>query len=595
MRIHLTILFAAALTALGLARAQEAAGQHAEPILEALGVPADRAAWRTFPADSARVFSAARGAQSRYEITRRNHLPWTWGYGGGRCDERIGRFCLWHSDGDSRWQPPPDPEPVTSARGTLIARLDTAAAVVPGDAWVAGQRVRYLVEAGELDGAIAAAQACRADSAGWCDALLGLALHARGDHVRADSAFGAALDRMPDRERERWTDLAPLLEADALRAYRRLDEAGRADFEATYWWLANPFHMLPGNDRRTEHFARHVYDRLQDRARQTEGISWGADLRQLLVRYGTPAGWERIRPTGPSLDAGSILTRYRSGSRHFDPPLAYVRDPFGIGEREWDLKPRMSRTGYAPPYAAPVEPLEYLVTTARRADSVLVIAALRMEADSLGRRAEADAALVAWRDRDAPPLIQRSRTGERPAVLSTMLPAEPVLVSLEAVATDTARGGRERFALALAPPPPHGLSASDLLLFDEVDPLPADIEAALPAARSSLAVRAGERLGLFWELYGLSRADLPVAIDIRLVEADAGWLRRAAIRAGIVREHAPLSVRWLEEPVLNDEIHPRSVVVEIPAVSPGSYVLQVTLTPRGREAIRLERVLEVEP
>jgi hypothetical protein len=567
--------------------------QQTEPILSAITLPETFEAPRTQPADSVRVLSGARSAQSRFEFIRRNNLPWTWSRGGGPCDERIGRFCLWYGTGESTWEPPPDPEAVKRARSTLIARLDTAAAMIPGDWWVAGQRVRYLIEAERPEDAVAAATACRSDSAGWCDALLGYALHEAGEYVRADSAFSVALAAMPERQRRRWTDLSPLLPADALRAYRRLDDAEREAFEARFWWLANPLYSLPGNDRRTEHFSRHVIDRLQDRARQTEGIAWGADLRELLLRYGAPAGWERVRARLPQLGSSSMVTRYAPGSRHFDPPLPYLERLHEIEPDSWDLNPRRARTSYAPAYSQPMEEPEYQVAVFQRDDSAVVVAALQLAPDSAGIRHAAEATLVLTADENNAPALQRQPITETPAILNLSVPAVPLLISVEAFAAEARRAARARYGLELGPLPTHGLAVSDLLLLDAPDALPDSLDSAIPLARASTHARSGERLGVFWEIYGLSPADLPVEVAVHLIDENAGWLRRTAVRAGFLRQEAPLTVRWREAPAESPAVFPRSLAIELPELSPGTYSLQLTLTPRGREPLQATREIAI--
>ena len=68
--------------------------------------------------------------------------------------------------------------------------------MLPGDAWIAGQRVRYLVEAGRTNDAhpIRSTE-CRA-TAGWCAALAGYAAHSAEQFAAADSAFAVALAAM---------------------------------------------------------------------------------------------------------------------------------------------------------------------------------------------------------------------------------------------------------------------------------------------------------------------------------------------------------------------------------------------------------------
>ena len=54
---------------------------------------------------------------------------------------------MWDGRGDG-WEPDPEPEAVAAARGDLLHSLDSLAAILPGDRWIFGQRIRYLVEAG---------------------------------------------------------------------------------------------------------------------------------------------------------------------------------------------------------------------------------------------------------------------------------------------------------------------------------------------------------------------------------------------------------------------------------------------------------------
>ena len=49
-----------------------------------------------------------------------------------------------------------------------------------------------------------------------------IALLRRYVHERSDSAFAAALNAMPPRERCRWNDISLLLEGDARKRYERL-------------------------------------------------------------------------------------------------------------------------------------------------------------------------------------------------------------------------------------------------------------------------------------------------------------------------------------------------------------------------------------
>ncbi|MBA4156527.1 MAG: hypothetical protein H0X65_03505 [Gemmatimonadetes bacterium] len=557
------------------------------------GAPAAAAAQEP---DSARILAAARSAQHRFERIRRNHIPWTWDRGGGPCDERVGRFCIWHTDKDFTWTPPPEPEPIVEARSALIERLDSAAAVLPGDRWIAGQRVRYLSEAGRHPDAETAASECRTAQPGWCRALLGFALHAAGHYARADAAFADALASMPLGERTRWTDLSALLEPDRVRGYRRLSPVDREQFEARFWWLADPLHMLPGNDRRTEHFARHVLDRLQERALSVEAISWGADLRELLLRYGWPVGWERTRARMPGLDRGSIISRFAPNSRSFDPPTRSVEAPWEITDGTWDLDEKRARTEYATPYATAFEEVEHQMSVFHRGDSAIVVTALRLAPDSTGTHPEFEAALALARNEAAAPVVARVPAHDGAAVLTLTVAATHGLLSLEAFAAEAKRAARARYGVTLAPLPPHGIAVSDLLLISGEEPLPDVLADAIPRALGSARIPPGERIGVFWEVYGITEGEEEIGVSVNLLDENAGWLRRVATRVGVLSAPSPrATVRWQEAPDAPDGVHARSLAVELPELAPGRYTLRLTISPAGREPLHAGKTIEVTP
>src|ERR1700674_3838838 len=157
--------------------------------------------------DSLQVLREAQHAQWDFERHRRFDLPSIYSNTGAPCD-LIGRFCVRH--GGIAFERIPL-ENLSESRESLLRALDTAAALLPGDDWIAGQRVRYLVDAGEGNAALRAARSCRG-TAWWCEALEGLALHMTGDFAAAERVFDRALADMPEKIRCRWTDLSYLLE-----------------------------------------------------------------------------------------------------------------------------------------------------------------------------------------------------------------------------------------------------------------------------------------------------------------------------------------------------------------------------------------------
>ena len=154
--------------------------------------------------DSLRILRWAQHAQWDFERHRRFALPPMYTSTGAPCD-LIGRFCVRHGGIVFERIPAMD---LSASRENLMHVLDTAATLLPGDDWIAGQRVRYLVDAGDGNSALRAARACRGTS-WWCEALEGMALHVVGDFEGAEQAFAKALASMPAKKRWRSTPASP--------------------------------------------------------------------------------------------------------------------------------------------------------------------------------------------------------------------------------------------------------------------------------------------------------------------------------------------------------------------------------------------------
>ncbi|HET8655427.1 MAG TPA: hypothetical protein VFL93_07910 [Longimicrobiaceae bacterium] len=547
--------------------------------------------------DSSRALHHAREEQARFERARRSHLPEVSGGDSGTCDEHVGRFCLTYTDEDDDWRPPPEPAPVADARERLLGVLDSTAALIPGDDWVAGQRVRYLVEAHRFPDAVAAARDCRG-TPWWCAALDGFALHHAGDAARADSAFSRMLGTMPADERHEWTDLSDILEGKALGRYRRLRGAARDDFAARFWRLADPFFSRPGNEVRSEHFSRNVLDQLQDRAKRPEVISWGGDLRELLLRYGWPIGWERLRQSPyATAEAPSLLTHYGDTEQYLLPPDEALADS-GITHGAWDQDPLRARTGYDIPAGDStlrwIYPLPHQLAVFRRGDSALVVAAYSLPADSFPAGARVDAGLALLADDDSAPLVSRSPGAALEGALTAEVPSEPLLLSLEIVSDSARRAARDREGLRIAPHRAGALAVSDLLLLRPGEPLPDSLAAAVADARGSAVVHPGESVGVYWEVYGLGEAGVrELTLSLRLGATGKGILRRIAERVGLARGGEPVRVKW-KEPAAPGSYLPRALLIQVPGeMAPGDYRLELTVEPAGHAELTTARDVRV--
>jgi hypothetical protein len=560
--------------------------------------------------EAARLLRDARAEQARFERIRRQNLPWTQSRGGG-CDPRfgdeiIGRFCLMHGGDDGRdYEPPEESEAVTEARERLLALLASAAARVPWDGWLTGQRVRYLVESGEVDAAVEAARTCQA-AEWWCAALAGYTHHYAGQPARADSAYSLALELIPESVRPQWTDLSKVLEGRTLSQYRRLRGEERVAFETRFWELSRLLFMRPGNDARSEHFSRNVLDIFQDRAQSADGIAWGDDLREILLRYGWPRGWARVQDTRVFSAGGPpSLVSYYSNTRK---QLLAPHETLFPGERplegEWDVAARRARTAYNVP--VPLAParwlrrLDHQVAVFRRPDGARLLAAYEVHADSMlnpDSVAVAPAAIVAALALVGAGAAEARVTpfpagGHRDAVLLSVEPGV-ALVSVEVLSEEARRAARARGGREIPALEPGRLALSDLLLLRTGDPLPDSLEEAVSLARGSDRLHPGERLGVYWEVYGLPPEEVQaLSVSLRLVDRRGGWLRRTGERLGLVRELAPVRLRWQEQASAGDHV-PRALAIQIPEVPEGDYVLELTVSRAGEEPVVARRAVEV--
>ncbi|HVH14011.1 MAG TPA: hypothetical protein VM759_13205, partial [Longimicrobium sp.] len=538
--------------------------------------------------DSASVLSRSRSAQAGFERFRYLRLPRTHqSAGGGECHEIIGRFCFWFEP-DPR-VPPPEAPAIGERRRALLDRLAEAADHLPGDGWIAGQRVRYLVEAGEEDDALAAARACRA-TPWWCAALRGYALHEAQRFTEAEVVFDSALTAMPAEERARWTDVEELLRPDDQREYRRATEEERARLARGLWWLGDPLWSDAGNDRLTEHYARWTMHIIQQHARQVDRLAWRDDLREIVVRYGWFTAWERYVPMFYSGSGEGMVAYNDPRTWEWLVPLSAVREPRTLRGDEWPLlESTPTATRYAPEYAARVTALPHQVAVFPRPGGAVLVAGYALPADSLPEMPRIHAAAVVMTDMDGPRILSPWHPTATSGALRVALPESPAVLSLEVREDSTRTVARQRQGVSWD----ADARVSDLLLLAHPDARPEDLDEAARIARGSADVRPGERVGVFWEMYGLPDGD-SITVRVGLMAPQAGWARRRLEAIGLARGARPVRMGW-REATDGAAIAPRSVTVGIPAdLRPGDYTLEISITGPGRPAAVARRTITVQ-
>ena len=521
--------------------------------------------------DSSDISHRAHDLQARFERRRRQMLPRFYIGSADRC-LIIGRFCEWQPRLQDS-EVPEEGNDIRRARAELLGDLEKAGKAVPGDDWIIGQRIRYMVEARDSS-AIGLARSCKATQ-WWCDALLGLALHVNGDFAAADSAFSVALAGMPSPTRCHWLNLAPLLDDDLRDTYRKLTCSEREAADARIWWMADPLYMTPGNERRTEHYSRVLHTVLQRDAANTYGFTWGGDLAELILRFGWAEKWTQEPPASISLGlVPSITGHERTPGFHFfltqPPPDTVAR----IADSLFDIGQFPPREQYAPGYARSFTPLDVQVARFRRGDSTRVVAAYDVRTDTIFGRHKFTAALVAMRDETTSPSMSEIAESPARSVITVSTPWKSQLIGVELLAKDSSGAARWRSGFAEIPLDSGKISVSDLLLVDGAPALPADLNEAIPRAHGGTTFRRDKQVGLFWELYGKAPADSALAISLTITPIGEGFLRRAFRALRIAPRVTPLNIRWQENGA-SGMLSARSVLLDLSLVPAGKYAVKL--------------------
>jgi hypothetical protein len=357
------------------------------------------------------------------------------------------------------------------------------------------------------------------------------------------------------------------------------------------WWLAQPLWSRTGNDRRTEHYARLTLARLMEEARSPYGL-WGNDQRELIVRYGWPAAWERDDGGVGSTREPVAIGHEPEPSYHFVPD-AGAFDAQTSGDEPGGLDWKSARERYAPAYAARFRILEPAFATFRRGESTLVVGTYDLSSDTLYRYATREAALVLARDEWSSPVVVRSPDAGSSGVLVAEAPWPPAMISLELRAPEAEAAARVRERPPVLTPASGAVTLSGILLFEPADSLPTDLAVALTRPHIGGIAR-GERIGLYWEAYGLAPGE-DIATAVTVTPERNSWLRRVAATLRLASRQGSVRVEWREGARLEQDRAARALVLDLTGLGAGRYRIDVAVSGPGRaEAITSRRVDVVE-
>lgn len=548
-----------------------------------------RRAQTTTAADSVRILRSARSAQQSFESFRHGRLPLGYGYS-GPCDVHVGRYCYWRGD-ENDDKPPAEDAKIINRREALIRTLDSSARAIAGDAWIAGQHVRYLAEASRTDDAIRyAREGCKA-LASWCAALLGYAAHVGEKFALADSAYEQALAAMEPGERCKWMDISDLLNDDLKRRFTQLDCDGREKLARRLFWMGTPLYSVWNTDLLTEHLARRTRIQIAENAATIDGSAWTDDDRQIVLRYGWPRWFSRSSPSISAYQSLPSLTGHDAGMPYnFFPSARAVDSLTTIGASDWDLVDAQSPTGYAPSYARTMHDVPGQIALFRRGDSTLAVGAwdARRDTTMLGR--SIDAALVVASPKDTGSIARIS--GSRPTgrIWVTGL-VDSGIVSLELLSRENHKAARLR--LGIPARTANRIALSDLLVYGfSADASPVyELEAVRDSILGNTSIPGSRPVGVYWETYGLRPGAEPVKFTLTVEQVDIGFLRRAAEKLRFADPTSALRVQWSEMPEERHGVAGRGVRVDLSRLRGGRYRVELRVaTDNGDEAVAIREI-----
>ncbi|MEP6834076.1 MAG: hypothetical protein ABJB74_11805 [Gemmatimonas sp.] len=266
---------------------------------------------------------------------------------------------------------------VEEKRARLNTALEQAQQQLPGDPWIAGQRVHFLIDAGQNKEAIQSAAQCISGK-WWCSTIAGDAYYRANQIMSADAAFTVAIEALQGKQRCEWTDITLLLTTGAFTDgargnYHDQSCEQRLLSEDKFWWLSDPLLSEEGNDRRVEHFARKTLVLLHKAIRKDEHYDWRPDhngevINELLIRYGWPTAsvWggaaldiehaNFVSPTKTDLKVRMFEPRmgpystmeYSRGRVHLSPKWDVLKAVAKAEPDDWQLYAPLSRRGDSP-------------------------------------------------------------------------------------------------------------------------------------------------------------------------------------------------------------------------------------------------------
>ncbi len=538
----------------------------------------------------------AKRAQTEFERARRDGLGFSSGGATSEPDVQFGSIFYWNNNNDV--PPRPEQAEIGVARKRLLQALSEAALAAPTDDWVAGQRVKYSIEAKDFAGANAVISDCKATT-WWCAALTGLVRHTQNDAPGAERAFNNALSQMPEAQRCQWQDISPWLKkADSL-AYLAKSCAERIAYNTRVFWLGKPFAHLDGNDLRNELLARRTYNTIETNTATVYG-PWKPEFGESQLRYGWPVAWSKqntiVSRRGDMVS--NTIGHEPTPSHDFMPSAAALANPFTATPADYPLNARYAQMRYAPRYApGGFQDLGGQLVRFRRGDSTMLVGAYVLDGKARYERGKTRAALVLERGPEAriSRIVKDGQPLRGAIAVNAGVMRDTLLGSIEILSEARKFAGRYRTGVA---PIERDAMLSDLLLLSvkATDASSAGLagiatlESVLTSALGGTDIGDGQSFGVFWEYYGGPGAT--VTISITPMDTASGFRRLGSLFRLGGGPGGGASLR-IPDPAQPDGGPGRRLTLTMPEVKPGRYRLAVEVTSPGAAPARRELVIRV--
>lgn len=519
---------------------------------------------------------------------------------------------------------------IASKRRSLIYTLDSLFALNHADMLLAGQLVRFALDADDTTSANRANSSCEADQA-FCLRLRALVQLYANRTARADSLFSEA--RRKSREGGACGDSLIRFLTDLGRRDNTTDStcAERNASEERLWWLSNPLWSAPVNYRRLAHEQRRIEVSLREQVHLDEWTDFSRELAprasSLVIRYGWPSivslldsGEQKshlmVNPHDKDAAGRQLGAPQYSRDRYAVVPSAEVlTNPFSASRTSWPQGMESSRDALWSPWPAEHARLRPLLFTdaalqvsrfLRDQHLRIVVAAALTSNLSFGHSSLWRHTLVWSSHPDSISIIASTTAAvsERIRVLADA-PIGPSILSLEsrpsgADSAEFAVRGREGQTPSanLTGVLRDSVGLSDILLTDALNESSLTrprLDLVSASARASSTIASSEPLGLYWETYLPAEAH---TIDFEISVTGSNGLAAVRLLSSLIGRNAraaDVSISW-SEPFVDDplgehaapgtRVIPKAVMLGMASLARGRYTITVNSTFTTKSGMR---------